>query len=447
MGDFSTSMDDYPVQPRGDAQLRSRSSRSKEAVEVVCGACETPLQLDDSGAVEPTVREEGMWVHPQFRRMREWHKMKCERCGSGIVFPWLGMERVSCPSCGHVNSSNVAVLGKMPSARIQQHALQQEKQLLQLAKGMLNESKTKQMAQELGFMRKYGDRLEALFFGEPKRYGNVKLYCGGRLMLPPSSVFFIIPVLIAFPPYLLAVYDLFRDTPSRVPWASWGGPLIHSMMATAFIALIIAHTTDPGVIPKQPAQPLRPDEVEFVNGQEVVRKWCKTCNILRPPRASHCGTCDVCVDNFDHHCHVTGTCVGKRNLLPFCFFTSFILFSDTFVLGSSSVALISGKVVGQFAKVRIIVAAIWTLICFFLMLGLNLSLFHISINGLTTREISRQVYKDTYNHPFKKKSACANLRMMCGGFFLPSLLKRSVLQDYEQLMDEFEEQAKQNIEV
>ncbi|KAI5952998.1 DLT1 [Candida margitis] len=33
----------------------------------------------------------------------------------------------------------------------------------------------------------------------------------------------------------------------------------------------------------------------------VLVKYCSTCHIWRPPRTSHCGTCQVCVLNHDHH--------------------------------------------------------------------------------------------------------------------------------------------------
>ena len=48
--------------------------------------------------------------------------------------------------------------------------------------------------------------------------------------------------------------------------------------------------------------------------------FCKSCNIVRPPRAFHCPRCDFCVEIHDHHCPWTGTCVGYRNLKYFIAF-------------------------------------------------------------------------------------------------------------------------------
>ncbi|KAK3941933.1 DHHC palmitoyltransferase-domain-containing protein, partial [Diplogelasinospora grovesii] len=61
---------------------------------------------------------------------------------------------------------------------------------------------------------------------------------------------------------------------------------------------------------------------------EVPTKYCKTCNIWRPPRAHHCRLCDNCVETQDHHCVWINNCVGRRNYrFFFAFLTAATLLS------------------------------------------------------------------------------------------------------------------------
>jgi palmitoyltransferase ZDHHC9/14/18 len=56
---------------------------------------------------------------------------------------------------------------------------------------------------------------------------------------------------------------------------------------------------------------------------DVPTKFCKTCDIWRPPRTHHCRTCDNCVETQDHHCVWLNNCVGRRNYRFFFTFVSF----------------------------------------------------------------------------------------------------------------------------
>lgn len=55
---------------------------------------------------------------------------------------------------------------------------------------------------------------------------------------------------------------------------------------------------------------------------DVPTKYCKTCNIWRPPRCHHCRVCDSCIETQDHHCVWINNCVGRRNYRYFFTFVS-----------------------------------------------------------------------------------------------------------------------------
>ena len=46
-------------------------------------------------------------------------------------------------------------------------------------------------------------------------------------------------------------------------------------------------------------------------------KYCFSCEIFKPLRATHCAICNNCVHGFDHHCLWLGTCIGGGNYVDF----------------------------------------------------------------------------------------------------------------------------------
>ena len=42
-------------------------------------------------------------------------------------------------------------------------------------------------------------------------------------------------------------------------------------------------------------------------------EWCQKCGLYKPPRCHHCLICDKCVLKRDHHCYMSGVCVGFYN--------------------------------------------------------------------------------------------------------------------------------------
>eukprot|EP00629_Pelagomonadales_sp_RCC1024_P008598 CAMPEP_0119294452 /NCGR_PEP_ID=MMETSP1329-20130426/48028_1 /TAXON_ID=114041 /ORGANISM="Genus nov. species nov., Strain RCC1024" /LENGTH=418 /DNA_ID=CAMNT_0007295345 /DNA_START=261 /DNA_END=1514 /DNA_ORIENTATION=- len=79
-----------------------------------------------------------------------------------------------------------------------------------------------------------------------------------------------------------------------------------------------AALTEPGVLPRNPpdAKPSLPPGC----ADAADLKICHTCNLVRPARSKHCGSCNNCVELFDHHCPWLGTCVARRNYGYFALF-------------------------------------------------------------------------------------------------------------------------------
>lgn len=76
---------------------------------------------------------------------------------------------------------------------------------------------------------------------------------------------------------------------------------------------------------------------------EVPTKYCKTCNIWRPPRGHHCRFCDSCIETQDHHCVWINNCVGRRNYRYFFAFLTSATILGSMVLGFSLAQILSYK--------------------------------------------------------------------------------------------------------
>lgn len=42
-------------------------------------------------------------------------------------------------------------------------------------------------------------------------------------------------------------------------------------------------------------------------------KICHACLLIKPLRSHHCGRCDNCIESYEFHCNLFGSCIGKRN--------------------------------------------------------------------------------------------------------------------------------------
>ena len=98
---------------------------------------------------------------------------------------------------------------------------------------------------------------------------------------------------------------------------------------TIFVYLLI-FLSNPGIIPQKSGRDLNED-VENKNQYS-----CLKCMALKVQRAYHCEDCDVCIDNFDHHCIWVGKCIGGKNLRLFYIFIATVPSFFMFVMFMSS---------------------------------------------------------------------------------------------------------------
>eukprot|EP01059_Diplonema_ambulator_P000791 TRINITY_DN10635_c0_g1_i4.p1 TRINITY_DN10635_c0_g1~~TRINITY_DN10635_c0_g1_i4.p1 ORF type:complete len:435 (+),score=125.72 TRINITY_DN10635_c0_g1_i4:40-1305(+) len=354
-------------------------------------------------------REVGVWVHPQERGMREWYKLTC-RCGEVVTFPWLGFQTVTCPTCGSHLSSQPAVVAETPDAAIQAQARVDEDRLKLLAASeVVTGRNAKKFAEKFKWIKTRGDAIERFFLGKPYKYGNFKMYKSGRIILSPSSSFMLFPPLIVAPPLLVVMtVDLIPEIYKHI---------VLAVLAVAFLAITMAHLIEPGIVRKGPPGPPQQDTYQDVNGTVVLQKWCRTCNVMRPLRASHCAECDVCVDRFDHHCHITGTCVGRRNFRQFIVFVFGIAIADAIGVGILSAKLFHWGLSEQ-EKQRsalittwVLFGLIWALATTQMMCNMGCAIYFMTSNNYTTRELMKGVYGQGPS-PFNLGSRLGNLYEM-----------------------------------
>jgi len=85
---------------------------------------------------------------------------------------------------------------------------------------------------------------------------------------------------------------------------------------TNLVSYLLTALKNPGII-------LNPWELELEEGNHK-GNICKVCDVLIEPESEHCFDCQVCIRGYDHHCPLSGKCIGSGNILPFY---SFLLFS------------------------------------------------------------------------------------------------------------------------
>ncbi|XP_075059480.1 palmitoyltransferase ZDHHC14 isoform X5 [Mixophyes fleayi] len=282
--------------------------------------------------------------------------------------------------------------------------------------------------------------------------GRNKFYCNGRIMMArQTGVFYLTLILILVTSGLFFAFDCpylaVKITPA-IPVI--GGILVFFVMGT----LLRTSFSDPGVLPRATSDeaadlerqidiangstsggyrpPPRTKEV-VINGQSVKLKYCFTCKIFRPPRASHCSLCDNCVERFDHHCPWVGNCVGKRNYRFFYMFILSLSFLTVFIFAFVIThVILRSQQMGFLNALKDSPASVLeVVVCFFSVWSIvGLSGFHtylISSNQTTNEDIkgswSSKRGKENYN-PYSYGNIITNCCTALCGPLNPSLIDR-----------------------
>lgn len=282
--------------------------------------------------------------------------------------------------------------------------------------------------------------------------GKNRFCCDGRVMMAKQTgIFYFTCALIIVTSGLFFCFDcryLAVNVSPAIP--AIGAALFLFVISTLFRTSF----SDPGVIPRATPDeaadierqievpnavspgtyrpPPRTKEV-VVKGQVIKLKYCFTCKIFRPPRASHCSLCDNCVDRFDHHCPWVGNCVGRRNYRYFYLFILSLSVLCIYIFACVLTHLILRAQKDNFLTVMQDSPAsmVEAVICFFSVWSVvGLAGFHtyLAASEQTTNEdikgsFSSKRGQDNFN-PYSKGSIFKNCLVVLCGPNPPSLIDR-----------------------
>ena len=100
--------------------------------------------------------------------------------------------------------------------------------------------------------------------------------------------------------------------------------LINFVFAIIYIYLICSN---PGYISESDKN----NDIEglLFTKKDDFKNYCFKCHVIKTENLKHCAICNICCEEFDHHCFWLNKCIGKNNYILFIFLL-YICFIDNF---------------------------------------------------------------------------------------------------------------------
>ncbi|CAJ0575432.1 unnamed protein product, partial [Mesorhabditis spiculigera] len=280
--------------------------------------------------------------------------------------------------------------------------------------------------------------------------GRNRFFCDGKLVTSRQNGVFVFTIFAISTS--LTLFFIFEG-PFLCKEVSVAVPIVVALLSIFnIINLFRVSFMDPGIIPRatnleviederlqrldrataeDAARGMQRTKQVMLGGQMIKLKYCTTCRIFRPPRASHCSVCDNCVANFDHHCPWVGNCVGLRNYRYFYFFViSLVLLM--FIFAACCITHIVMEIKrhrGQFIDAVRVTPISLVLCCIlvpaaFTVIGLSGFHTYLIARNTTTNEDMKGTFKRRPNvkNPFNTGSICKNFCVRLCTADAPSML-------------------------
>ncbi|KAJ8461156.1 hypothetical protein OPV22_034082 [Ensete ventricosum] len=273
--------------------------------------------------------------------------------------------------------------------------------------------------------------------------GNNRFFCGGRLIFGPDVASLLLSTLLIVGPaitfccqIIIKIHEYEKSDKNSDRPMLWLSILMVAFLViiSDLVFLCMTSSIDPGIVPRNTGPPGTDESVdvntpsmewidgrtphlrlsrarmkdEIVNGIAVKVKYCETCMLYRPPRASHCSVCNNCVHKFDHHCPWVGQCIGQRNYRFFFFFISTSTFLCIYVFTFSWLNIITKMnhhryTIWKAMKCEILslMLIVYTFIAVWFVGGLTVFHLYLICTNQTTNENFRCRYDKKHN-PYDK---------------------------------------------